>query len=138
MGPSPWKRCLERLEGELSPQQFNTWIRPLHAIENSNNIRLLAPNRFVLDWINERYLARIQELIEEQSETEKISLNIEIGSKNQKEAQKKKEPVAAVSKNGCYPSRANSCFVGRVCHHLSRAIGARRRSCQEAATSGYR
>ena len=105
MGPSPWKRCLERLEGELSPQQFNTWIRPLHAIENSNNIRLLAPNRFVLDWINERYLARIQELIEEQSKTEKISLNIEIGSKNQKEAQKKKELRKEAQKKNATHSR---------------------------------
>ena len=81
MGTSPWKRCLERLEGELSPQQFNTWIRPLHAIENDNNIRLLAPNRFVLDWINERYLARIEELLDGQKNNHDISLKLEIGSR---------------------------------------------------------
>lgn len=81
MGTSPWKRCLERLEGELSPQQFNTWIRPLHAIENDNIIRLLAPNRFVLDWINERYLARIEELLDGQKNNHDISLKLEIGSR---------------------------------------------------------
>jgi chromosomal replication initiator protein len=83
VGISPWKRCLERLEGELSPQQFNTWIRPLHAIEGDNVIRLLAPNRFVLDWISERYLTRIEELLSAQDVNgEQISLKIEIGSRN--------------------------------------------------------
>jgi len=83
VGISPWKRCLERLEGELSPQQFNTWIRPLHAIESDNAIRLLAPNRFVLDWISERYLSRIEELIcGGQADNEQISLKLEIGSRS--------------------------------------------------------
>lgn len=85
MGTSPWKRCLERLEGELSPQQFNTWIRPLHAIEGDNDIRLLAPNRFVLDWISERYLSRIEELLSnEQQNEEQVALKLEIGSKNKR------------------------------------------------------
>lgn len=82
MGISPWKRCLEQLEGELSPQQFNTWIRPLHAIENNNIIKLLAPNRFVLDWINERYLERIEELLTKQQDADDIQLQLEIGSKS--------------------------------------------------------
>lgn len=85
MGTTPWKRCLERLEGELSPQQFNTWIRPLHAIEEEFTIRLLAPNRFVLDWVNEKYLSRMEELLDKESnEKNQITLNLEIGSKNTK------------------------------------------------------
>lgn len=80
MGVSPWKCCLERLEGELSPQQFNTWIRPLHAIENDDTICLLAPNRFVLDWINERYISRIRELISGLNNNSEITLKLEIGS----------------------------------------------------------
>ncbi len=94
MGISPWKRCLERLEGELSPQQFNTWIRPLHAIESDDNIRLLAPNRFVLDWINERYLSRIEELLEVLVEEQNISLKLEVGSK----ARSAKKPAPQESK----------------------------------------
>jgi chromosomal replication initiator protein len=83
VGPSPWKRCLERLEGELSPQQFNTWIRPLHAIETEGSVRLLAPNRFVLDWVNERYSSRMEELLGDDSlENKKITLKMEIGSKS--------------------------------------------------------
>jgi len=83
VGASPWKRCLEQLEGELAPQQFNTWIRPLHAIETEASVRLLAPNRFVLDWVNERYLPRMEELLNNDSlENKNLSLKLEIGSKS--------------------------------------------------------
>lgn len=56
---SIWNHCLRVLHGELSEQQFNTWIRPLQAIEENSVLRLLAPNRFVVDWIQEHCLARI-------------------------------------------------------------------------------
>jgi len=82
---SVWESCLERLEGELTPQQFNTWIRPLQAIEGDNNIRLLAPNRFVLDWINEKYLDRINLLIEKILNGDTCSLVIEVGSNSKVE-----------------------------------------------------
>ena len=65
MQTSIWKRCLERLEEELSPQQFNTWIRPLHATGDERALRLLAPNRFVQEWVKERFLERIGELANE-------------------------------------------------------------------------
>jgi chromosomal replication initiator protein len=58
-----WKRCCDRLEGELSQQQFNTWIRPLQVLEDQADLRLLAPNRFVLDWVREHFLERISELV---------------------------------------------------------------------------
>ena len=97
VGISPWKRCLERLEGELSPQQFNTWIRPLHAIESDNGIRLLAPNRFVLDWISERYLSRIEELLcSGQTKNDQISLKLEIGSRSSNSGELKKNKAAII------------------------------------------
>jgi chromosomal replication initiator protein len=49
------------LSGELSEQQFNTWIRPLQAVEDGAALRLLAPNRFVVDWVREHCLARIED-----------------------------------------------------------------------------
>lgn len=67
VGALLWNRCLERLEAELSPQQFNTWVRPLQAAEEGQSLRLLAPNRFVLDWVREKYLERITELASEAS-----------------------------------------------------------------------
>ena len=79
---TPWKRCLEQLEGELTAQQFDTWIRPLHAIEDNNAIQLLAPNRFVQDWISERYLSRIEELLSNKlPHEEKISVKLDVGSR---------------------------------------------------------
>ncbi|MBW3568121.1 MAG: chromosomal replication initiator protein DnaA, partial [Proteobacteria bacterium] len=51
-----WKRCVEALGAELSEQDLNTWIRPLQAEENGNQLRLLAPNRFVLEWVQDRFL----------------------------------------------------------------------------------
>lgn len=82
MSTSPGKHCLQRLEGELSPPLFNTWIRPLHAVESRGNIRLLAPNRFVLDWVNEHYMPRIRELMGELYPEQNIRVRLEIGSKN--------------------------------------------------------
>jgi chromosomal replication initiator protein len=80
LGISIWQSCLEQLEGELSPQQFNTWIRPLQAVEDSESIRLLAPNRFVLEWINHQYLARIQELVGALVNGRDCLLRLEVGS----------------------------------------------------------
>ena len=50
---SIWEQCLRSLRSELSEQQFNTWVRPLQAIEEERALRLLAPNRFVVDWVQE-------------------------------------------------------------------------------------
>jgi chromosomal replication initiator protein len=76
-----WKKCLERLEEELSAQQFNTWLRPLHAVQDNQLLRLLAPNRFVVDWVRERFLERIAELSSEYSGG-KLSVQVEVGSQS--------------------------------------------------------
>ena len=80
VGISVWKSCLERLEGELPPQQFNTWIRPLQAIEENNDICLLAPNRFVLDWINEKFLGLIKNKLQEITNSDNCRVKVEIGT----------------------------------------------------------
>ncbi|PPC93521.1 MAG: chromosomal replication initiator protein DnaA [Methylotenera sp.] len=60
-----WPTCLSRFEKELSTQQFNTWIKPLHTEIEGNAIRLLAPNRFVMQWVKERFLKKIELLAHE-------------------------------------------------------------------------
>ena len=55
------------LETELPEQQFNTWVRPLQAMEGNGALKLLAPNRFVVDWINANLLPRIGELLRDES-----------------------------------------------------------------------
>ncbi|MHB8622447.1 MAG: chromosomal replication initiator protein DnaA [Sulfuricaulis sp.] len=74
-----WKKCLERLEEELSAQQFNTWLRPLHAVQDPQMLRLLAPNRFVMDWVRERFFERIAELTTEYS-SGALKVQVEVGS----------------------------------------------------------
>jgi chromosomal replication initiator protein len=59
---SLWNRCLRVLEGELPEQQFNTWVRPLQAIERDGELKLLAPNRYVIEWLGQNLLPRIKEL----------------------------------------------------------------------------
>jgi chromosomal replication initiator protein len=58
-----WASCLLRFEKELPAQQFNTWIRPLSldaSAAPSGELRLLAPNRFVLQWVKERFVPRVE------------------------------------------------------------------------------
>ena len=54
-----WNQCIRVLQAELPEQQFNTWIRPLQAVDDGGVLRLLAPNRFVIDWVREHYMERI-------------------------------------------------------------------------------
>jgi chromosomal replication initiator protein len=60
-----WAKCLERFEQELSPQQFNTWIKPLSYRSDVHGIQILAPNRFVQQWVKDRFLHRIHVFAEE-------------------------------------------------------------------------
>ena len=60
-----WQQCVELLRDELPAQQFNTWIRPLQVEAEGDELRVYAPNRFVLDWVNEKYLGRLLELLGE-------------------------------------------------------------------------
>ncbi|HNF92149.1 MAG TPA: chromosomal replication initiator protein DnaA [Accumulibacter sp.] len=63
-----WVSCLSQFEQELPPQQFNTWIRPLRCEgedDVAHGLRLLAPNGFILKWVKERYLARVEALASE-------------------------------------------------------------------------
>ena len=57
-----WGQCLSQLEDELPEQQFNTWLRPLQARITSDSLTLLAPNRFVLDSVKQKYYERISSL----------------------------------------------------------------------------
>jgi chromosomal replication initiator protein len=76
-----WQQCVELLRDELPAQQFNTWIRPLQIEAEGDELRIYAPNRFVLDWVNEKYLGRLLELLDERSNGQAPALALLIGSK---------------------------------------------------------
>ena len=74
-----WNRCVRDLQAELPEQDFNTWIRPLQAVEDAGVLRLLAPNRFVVDWLQQHYIERILEIVAAQGlQTEVV---VEVGSR---------------------------------------------------------
>ena len=76
-----WPNCLQQLEQKLSDQQLNTWIRPLQIKEDENTLTLLAPNRFVLDWVKQNFKDQIQSILHEIGAVE-VTLNIEIGTQS--------------------------------------------------------
>jgi chromosomal replication initiator protein len=78
---SLWNRCLRVLESELPMQQFNTWVRPLQAIERDGELRLLAPNRYVIEWLGEHSLPRIKELVLEFADGAAPDLVLDVGTR---------------------------------------------------------
>lgn len=63
MNKSLWQLCAERLQSELSAQNFNTWIRPLQSEFDGNVLILYAPNSYVVDWVKDKYLNQINEYL---------------------------------------------------------------------------
>lgn len=87
MSQALWQKCLSRLEDELTPQQFNTWLRPLYATESTAELRLLAPNNFVKDWVVDNVLPRIKELLVDISGDQPVpAIRISIGSQPKPQA----------------------------------------------------
>lgn len=76
-----WQQCVELLRDELPAQQFNTWIRPLQVESSGDELRVYAPNRFVLDWVNEKYMVRLLELLAERANGLAPALSLLIGSR---------------------------------------------------------
>src|SRR6202020_3288872 len=74
-------RCIGALEAELPEQQFNTWVRPLQAVEGVGTLKLLAPNRFVVDWVNENLLPRIGDLLRDEGTGDVPIISEEVGSR---------------------------------------------------------
>lgn len=81
MENSLWQRCLSALQEELPAQQFSMWIRPLQCVVNDNIMTLYAPNRFVLDWVRDKYVNRINELITLNDSADSYLLKFDVGSK---------------------------------------------------------
>jgi chromosomal replication initiator protein len=62
---SLWTHCLQHFERELPAQQFRTWIAPLNAIDDGHVLTIIAPNRFVLQWVKDRFLPVIEQIARE-------------------------------------------------------------------------
>ena len=74
-----WRRCLERVEGELNAEDLHTWLMPLQARDDTHGLQLFAPNPYTLETVRERYLARIETVISQLTGHE-LTVRLEVGS----------------------------------------------------------
>jgi chromosomal replication initiator protein len=81
LSESLWNRCLRVLESELPERQFNTWVRPLQAIQRDGELRLLAPNRYVIEWLGQNSLPRIRELVRAFAEDPAPEVVLDVGTR---------------------------------------------------------
>ena len=102
-----WPLCLTRLENDLPIQQFNTWIRPLQAVEKETGLTLLAPNRYVRDTVERDYLGQIAGLANKFRHQD-IDISIDIGSDRPPLGPDK---AAATPRPGRFEGRLNLAFT---------------------------
>ncbi|MDV6253714.1 chromosomal replication initiator protein DnaA [Vibrio sp. EA2] len=81
MSSSLWLQCLQQLQEELPATEFSMWVRPLQAELNDNTLTLFAPNRFVLDWVRDKYLNSITRLLQHYCGNDIPNLRFEVGSR---------------------------------------------------------
>jgi len=94
-----WRRCLERLETEFGAEDVQTYLRPLQASEAAEGLRLLAPNGYTLEVVQERFLARIRAVIEYQHGAP-VTIHAEIGTLgSRKEPARRAQAKAPVRNN---------------------------------------
>jgi len=98
------------LEAELPEQQFNTWVRPLQVVESAGVLKLLAPNRFAVDWINTHLLERIGDLLRATVAGDVPVVTVEVGSRSGNPA--KSNAPAAPALPPVRPRRAEGLVVG--------------------------
>ena len=100
MSATLWQQCLNRLQDELPSAEFSMWIRPLQAESDENTLTLSAPNRFVLDWVRDKYLLRINSLLSEFCGSNCPQMKFEVG--------KKRTPVNLMANVGSQPTSVAS------------------------------
>ncbi|MFM8330656.1 MAG: chromosomal replication initiator protein DnaA [Candidatus Methylumidiphilus sp.] len=108
-----WNQCVSQLEGELPPQQFNTWIRPLQAVEEGGQLKLLAPNRFVLEWVKQHFIDKIEEAVASQKLDPQPAVVLEIGAiqKDGTRADGKSAAKKAAPGRKSLPNNLNTAFT---------------------------
>ena len=99
-----WRRCLERLESELSAEELHTWLMPLQAREDDVEVQLFAPNPYTLDTVRERYLPRIEAVLAQLAGRPR-AVRLEVGSSAPRAAAR---PAAAKVAVTAEPAAASS------------------------------
>lgn len=108
-----WQQCFEQLQDELPTKQFNTWIRPLQCEIEEDKLILLAPNSFVLDHIQDNFLAKIITILKEVG-CANPKVHLAVGSLKrvmEKESPTKKEKIPTRSSKAPVLNYLNKTFT---------------------------
>jgi chromosomal replication initiator protein len=131
-----WSNCLVKFRDELSQQQFNTWIKPLECDIQAPKIRLICPNRFVMQWVKDKFSLQISLLAEDyfkqvydlefiigelkKSTQHTLEPSVSLPSSKAKEPKKKIEE-RRTTEDGLNPSFVFDNFVTGRANELARA-----------------
>ncbi|HPF27440.1 MAG TPA: chromosomal replication initiator protein DnaA [Steroidobacteraceae bacterium] len=107
-----WKQCGVVLEAELPDDQYNTWVRPLQAVEEKGSLKLLAPNRYAVDWVNTHLLSRIGEILRQTVAGDAPIVTVEVGSRAPASALPAEHPVRSGTAGRTAPKRTGGIVVG--------------------------
>jgi chromosomal replication initiator protein len=77
-----WTHCLRHFQSAIPAQQFKTWIQPLNAEFDGKTLHISAPNRFVLEWVRDKYLGDIQRLSSEFLD-KKVGINMTLAARQE-------------------------------------------------------
>ena len=126
-----WQACLSRFEQELTPQQFNNWIKPLRFEGGTDTLRIVAPNRFIMQWVRDKFLSRFEQIGQDHfSHPVRLILSV---AENLEHKERKLAPATPIiapvpaarqgrnEKNGLNPSFTFANFVTGKANQLARA-----------------
>ena len=60
-----WQQCLILLKEQFGEQNYNTWFKQLQARYEDNKLQIIANNRLVQDFIRNKYLGQISNILNE-------------------------------------------------------------------------
>ncbi|MDA9175320.1 chromosomal replication initiator protein DnaA [Pseudomonadota bacterium] len=111
-----WSECTQKLEAKLSQEEFNTWIKPLKADINNNNLEISAPNDFVLTYVRDN----LGQIIENLVNTTDNTLNVKFKTLD-KSTFVEKLNVAEENTPGLVKSFTFDAFVEGKSNHMALA-----------------
>ena len=115
---SVWKECVTQLVQKLPSQQLSTWISPLQAKEQAGTLTLLAPNRFVLQWVKDNYLSDIVSMVSTLTNGEDVKVVLVIGSSEPSTVAK--APIAVVGNTSMNAVKHNNNSSDSAVAHKSK------------------
>ncbi|RII28617.1 MAG: chromosomal replication initiator protein DnaA [Geobacter sp.] len=93
-----WLEAQGNIEKVLTPQTYNTWIRPIRfSSATSSSLILEVPNKFIKEWVTEKYLTMIQEAVSALAEN---PFQIELRLEKKIEGDVSPDPAKPAEKTG--------------------------------------